>query len=112
MSGPHQIDTLSIPTGIDYFSPQGFFANLTGTFVHQEVGSQVTKNRGTDKFFLVDASVGYRLSKRRGILSLEARNIFNENFLFRSNYFETSELTANPRFVPVRTIFARVTLNF
>lgn len=112
VSGPHQIDTLSIPTGIDYFNPQGFFSNLTGTFVHQKVGSEVTENRGIDKFFLVDASIGYRFPNRRGILSLEARNIFDEHFLFRNNYFETSELTANPRFVPVRTIFARVTLNF
>ncbi|WP_292919482.1 TonB-dependent receptor [Nitrosomonas sp.] len=110
-AGPHQIDTLSIPTGVDYFNPQGFFANLTGTFVHQKIDRQGNQNEGVDKFFLVDASVGYRLPNRRGIVSLEARNLFDESFLFRNINFQTSE-PVNSRFVPTRTIFARVTLNF
>ncbi|UJP05800.1 MAG: TonB-dependent receptor [Nitrosomonas sp.] len=111
-AGPHQIDTLSIPTGIDYFHPTGFFANLTGTFVHQEVDrKEKPGNEGIDKFFLMDGSVGYRLSKRRGIISFEARNLFDESFLYRTANFMTPEL-ANPRFVPTRTIFARITLNF
>ncbi|WP_258039448.1 TonB-dependent receptor domain-containing protein [Nitrosomonas ureae] len=110
-AGPHAIDTLSIPTGIDYFSPKGFFANLTGTFVHQKVDRQGSQNEGIDKFFLVDASIGYRLPNRRGLFSLEARNIFDESFLFRNVNFQTSE-PVNSRFIPTRTIFARVTLNF
>lgn len=110
-AGPHQIDTLSIPTGIDYFNPQGFFANVTGTFVHQEVGRKGVLNEGIDKFFLVDASVGFRLPNRRGIISLEGRNLFDEYFLYRNANFMTPELI-NPRFIPTRTIFARVTLNF
>ncbi len=110
-AGPHQIDTLSILTGIDYFSLKGFFANLTGTFMRQEVDRIGTQNEGISKFFLVDASVGYRLPNRRGILSLEARNLFDEHFLYRNANFMTPELV-NPRFIPTRTIFARVTLNF
>jgi len=110
-AGPHQIDTLSTPTGVDYFNPRGFFANLTGTFVHQKVDRKADQNEGIDKFFLVDASVGYRLPNRRGMLSLEARNIFDEHFLYRNANFMTPELV-NPRFIPTRTIFARVTLNF
>lgn len=110
-AGPHQIDTLSIPTGIDYFNPQGFFANLTGTFVHQEVDRKGTKNEGIDKFFLIDASIGYRLPNRRGIVSLEAKNIFDNHFLYRNANFMTPELVS-PHFIPTRTIFARVTLNF
>ncbi|MDP3663585.1 MAG: TonB-dependent receptor [Nitrosomonas sp.] len=109
--GPHQIDTLSIPSSINYFNPIGFFANVTGTFVHQEVNRMKMINKGIDKFFLVDASVGYRLPERRGIFSIEARNIFNEDFLFRNPHFETSELF-NSRFIPTRTVFARFTLNF
>lgn len=110
-AGPHQIDTLSIPTGVDYFNPNGFFANLTGTFVHQEVDRQGTQNEGIDKFFLVDASIGYRLPNRRGIIGLEARNLFDEFFLYRTTNFMTPELVS-PRFIPTRTIFARITLNF
>lgn len=110
-AGPHQIDTLSIPSSINYFNPNGFFANVTGTFVHQQVDRIKMINQGSEKYFLVDASVGYRLPKRRGIFSIEARNIFNEDFLIRNPHFETSELF-NPRFIPTRTVFARVTLNF
>lgn len=111
ISKPHQIDTLSIPIGVDYFNPQGLFANLTGTFVHQKVSPHGTKNDGIEKFFLVDAAIGYRLPNRRGIFSLEARNIFDESFLFQNLNFQTSEPVVS-RFIPTRTIFARVTLNF
>ncbi len=110
-AGPHNIDTFSIPTEVDYFNPRGFFANLTGTFVHQKIDRQGDQNEGIDKFFLVDASVGYRLPNRRGIVSLEARNLFDESFLFRNINFQTSE-PVNSRFVPTRTIFVRITLNF
>ncbi len=108
---PHQIDTLSVPTGISYFNPQGIFANLTGTFVRQEVDRRGTQNEGTENFFLVDASLGYRFPNRRGVLSVEARNIFDQSFLFRNMNFITAE-PINSRFVPTRTIFARLTLNF
>lgn len=107
----NRLDTFSMPIGIDYFSPQGIFANLTGTFVHQKVDRRGEINDGVEKFFLVDASVGYRLPKRMGILSLEARNIFDEAFLFQNINIQTSQSIVS-RFVPMRTIFARVTLNF
>lgn len=107
----NRLDTLSMPIGIDYFNPQGIFANLTGTFVRQRVNHQGETNGGIEKFFLVDASVGYRFPKRMGILSLEARNILDESFLFQNINIQTSQ-SAISRFVPTRTIFARMTLNF
>jgi tetratricopeptide (TPR) repeat protein len=110
-NGPHQIDTLSFPTAISYFNPHGIFANLTGTFVSQEIDRSGTNNEGIENFFLVDASLGYRLPNRRGIFSVEARNIFDQTFLFRNISFRTAE-PINSRFVPTRTIFARLTLNF
>ncbi|MBS0300136.1 MAG: TonB-dependent receptor [Proteobacteria bacterium] len=108
---PHKIETLSIPNSINYFNPHGFFTSITGTYVHQNVERSGIKNEKTEKFFLVDASTGYRLPNRRGILSLEARNLFDENFLFQDINFNSSQTTVT-RFVPSRTIFARVTLNF
>ena len=106
------IDTLSVPIGIDYFSEKGIFANLTGTFVRQKVKREGNvENEGTEKYFLIDASLGYRLPNRRGILSLEARNLFDEHFLFQHINYSTSQ-AVDSRFVPTRTIFARVTFNF
>jgi tetratricopeptide (TPR) repeat protein len=106
-----QIDTLSAPIGIDYFNPNGFFANLTGTFVRQKVERLGREKEGTEKYFLVDASIGYRLPNRKGILSLEARNLFDEYFLFQHINFSTSQ-AVDSRFVPTRTIVARITFNF
>ncbi len=106
---PKQIETLSVPIGIDYFNALGFFASLTGTYVYQKI--ERSGKMENEKFFLIDASTGYRLPKRRGIFSLEARNIFDENFLFQDINFHSSQTTVS-RFAPSRTIFARVTLNF
>ena len=112
-TAPHKIDALSVPIGINYFSSKGFFSNLTGTFVHQKIDRMrpESDNEGTENFFLLDAALGYRLPNRRGILSIEAKNILDEAFAFRNINFFTSE-PMNPRFVPTRTIFARLTLNF
>ncbi|HNP52619.1 MAG TPA: TonB-dependent receptor, partial [Nitrosomonas nitrosa] len=112
-TAPHEINTLSTPVGINYFNPRGLFANLTGTFVLQEIDrlKPENENEGTEKFFLLDAALGYRFPNRKGILSVEAKNILDQAFLFRNINFFTSE-PINPRFVPTRTIFARLTLNF
>ncbi|MCB1934658.1 MAG: TonB-dependent receptor [Nitrosomonas sp.] len=110
-TSPHQIDTLSTPVSISYFHPQGFFSNLTGTYVRQEVDRRGTINEGIENFFTVDTSLGYRLPNRNGILSLEARNLFNQSFLYRNQNFRVSE-PINSLLVPTRTIFARVTLSF
>ena len=110
-TAPHEIDTLSTPVGINYFNSSGLFANLTGTFVRQEVSRMKPENEGTENFFLLDAVLGYRFPNRAGIFSIEANNILDQNFLFRNINFFTSE-PINPRFVPTRTIFARMTINF
>ena len=110
-SEPHQINTLSFPTSISYFNNLGIFSNITGTFVHQEVDRRGTLYEGIENFFLVDASFGYRFPNRTGIFSIEARNIFDQDFLYRNTNFITAE-PINSRVVPTRTIFARFTLNF
>jgi len=124
---PHVIETLSIPLKINYFNPNGLFANLSGTFVNQYIDrlskkyasdpsyflwfDENQKDRGKSNFLLLDAIVGYRMPSRRGILSFEAKNLFDEDFNFRNPYFFISEPIA-PRYSPARTFFVRLTLNF
>ncbi len=110
-NGPHEIDTLSIPSGITYFNPNGFFANLTATYMRQKINRLSAKNEGIENFFLVDASLGYRLPNRTGVFTIEAKNIFDQSFLFRNRNFSAIEPT-NTFAVPTRTIFARFTINF
>jgi len=117
---PHVISTLSVPAHIGYFDRSGFFASVTGTFVHQFVNrdtptkiypGSLKNNEGKENFFLLDASLGFRLPKRRGILSVEAKNLLDQSFLYRNANFYTSE-AISPRYLPTRTVFLRMTFNF
>ncbi len=110
-----RIETMSVPLTVRYFNPSGFFGELGATYVRQEVDLLDRADRrsvtDSDDFVLFDAAVGYRLPKRRGIISLEARNLLDKEFLFEDMNFQTSEPT-NPRFIPDRAVFARIILNF
>ena len=114
---PIQMKTFSLPVKIQYFAPSGFFAGLGMTYVNQHVQfldlqSSTAAPIQSDHFFLVDAGFGYRLPKRRGIIALEARNLFDKQFHFQDYSFITADQTANPRFIPERTLFGRLILNF
>lgn len=113
---------------VNLFASQGLFSSLIGTYVNQQIEREVSSpiyegsnrfNAGKDGFFLVDAILGFRLPNRRGVLSLEGRNILDSEFLYRNFFLSTmNELSANPypiasnRFITERTIFLRLTLNF
>jgi hypothetical protein len=115
---PKLEETTSIPLSIRYFSPLGIFSELGATFVRQEVGQRRgqrgnTLHPSTEEFYLVDAAIGYRLPKRRGIISLEVRNLLDEEFLFQDLQPRTSDpFTVTRDFIPDRAILARITLNF
>jgi hypothetical protein len=53
---------------------------------------------------VVDASIGYRLPKRYGIITVEARNLFDENFRFQDTD------PSNPTIYPERLVLVKVTL--
>jgi len=59
-----------------------------------------------------DAALGYRLPNRRGIASVEVRNMFNQKFIYQDLEFLSAEPQTDPRYVPGRTIIARLTLAF
>lgn len=111
-TGPYGIETASAPVNVSFYHPSGVFAKMTTTYVHQKVKSRTGENSGVDDFVLLDAAVGYRLSNRRGILSLEGRNLLDEDFFYRNVNFQASEPVYYQRFTPHRTLFLRVTLNF
>lgn len=121
-SSPNAIYTLSAPIKINYFSPSGILASLTGTFVIQDLersnslpppAFNPTNERisGQNSFFLLDAEFGYRLPSRRGLFSFEARNLLNEDFYYRNPEFQRS-FNTTPRFIPTRTFMVRLTINF
>jgi outer membrane receptor protein involved in Fe transport len=110
-----KIQTHKVPLGINYFHPDGFIGRLRTTYINQE-GDFSTAGPGflediptedkSDSFWLVDASVGYRLPKRYGIVSVGVSNLLDKNF----NYVDTDPF--NPTIYPERFYFGRVTLSF
>jgi Tfp pilus assembly protein PilF len=111
---PLAVETISVPFGLTYFDPSGFFAMAGATYVDQDVERlDDFDNQGHDNFFVVDVGIGYRFPKRLGIASLQVQNLFDEGMEFQDDSFREfqEEPTVGPYF-PSRTILGRVVLNF
>ncbi len=112
---PERVRTVSLPVGANYFHPSGFFAGVLASYVDQQVrrSPASTMAQGEDSFFVVDAAIGYRLPKRRGVLSLQVKNLFDEQFRYQDNsYREFSPEPATGPYFPARLVMGRVTLSF
>jgi hypothetical protein len=70
----------------------------------------VTAESGKDGAFILDAAFGYRLPKRRGIVSVEVGNILDDSFFFQDENIQLIE-PQEPRFIPERTFLLRLTLS-
>jgi tetratricopeptide (TPR) repeat protein/opacity protein-like surface antigen len=110
-----KIQTHKVPLEINYFHPNGFIGRLRTTYIDQEGDfstagpaflADIPTEDKSDSFWLVDASLGYRLPKRYGIVSLGVSNLFDKEF----NYVDTDPF--NPRIYPERFYFGRLTLSF
>jgi tetratricopeptide (TPR) repeat protein len=105
-----KVDTIWVPLAARYFARNGLFGSVSTTAVYQEVKFEATPS--DDDFFIVlDAEVGYRLPRRAGVISLGVFNLLDEGFSYQDVNFRTRE-TTNAKFVPERTVLARLTLNF
>ena len=89
--------------------PSGFRANMKAIFIDQDGQfGDIDGNLipGDDQFWTVDASIGYRLPKRSGLIALIGKNIFKKKF----NFQDTDP--ANPSIFPDRSVFFQVNLFF
>ena len=111
---PVEVETLTVPLGARFFHPSGIFAGLGGTFVRQWINGEQTStfDPDTETFFLLDAAIGYRLPKRKGLIRFEVRNLFDEDFLFQDLNAQTAREAIAPRFIPERTLFLNATFSF
>jgi tetratricopeptide (TPR) repeat protein len=106
------VRTQRLPLEARYFSANGLSAGLRASRFHQQGEFLPTGDPteaaipGEDRFWLVDASVGFRLPNRRGVLSFNVDNLFNEDFRFQDLDPE------NPSILPERTAYFRFTLSF
>ncbi|UCG07810.1 MAG: TonB-dependent receptor, partial [Desulfobacterales bacterium] len=103
------LKTHRVPLGIGFFHPTGIIARLNATYVYQD-GNFGDPFSGVesddDRFWVMDATMSYRLPNRYGLISLEAKNLFDEAFKFQDTD------PSNPRIIPERMIFGRITLSF
>jgi hypothetical protein len=103
------VDTHRLALGIGIFHPSGLLARLRPAFVHQD-GSFYDREEvirpGNSDFCVLDASIGFRLPRRLGMIEIVAKNLFDEGF----DYQDTDPM--NPRLKSRRAILARLTLSF
>jgi hypothetical protein len=114
--GYSHMKTERLPLEIRYFARGGFTIGARASFVQQEGEFQSDFQQtpfdppplayGEDRFFVLDAFVGYRLPNRRGLLSLNADNLLDESFQFQDVD------PTNPSLFPERLISFRFTLGF
>lgn len=97
--------THRIKIGLNYFHPSGWFARTSATWRNQDLEDFGSTVDGVRDFWIVDASVGYQLPKRFGVVILSVTNILDEDFLYEP-------IGLDSRFLPDRSVNLRVSLNF
>ena len=107
-----EVTTQRVPLSARFFHTSGVFATATGTYFDQsgqffrigQAPSVDTPESGSDQFWIFDASAGYRLPDRWGIVSIEGKNLFDRSF----QYQDTDPL--RPIIQPGRTVYVKLTL--
>jgi len=105
--GLPELRTHYLPLDISYFHPTGLFASLGATYVHQDA-TRDDLSISHDRFWTLDASIGYRLPKRYGLVSFDVRNLFDEEFYYQNSFNAGAQQL--PRFQPSRAVFLRINL--
>ena len=104
------LETHKLPLSVNFFHPSGLFLRLKATYIDQEGEFGWPRffptESGSDQFWVADAALGYRLPKRCGIFSLEAKNLFDQGFQFQDTN------PSNPEIIPKQSILAKITLAF
>ncbi len=110
-----RLETHRLSLGIDLSFPSGFSFSVKPSYVMQQgrffqppsgpmnPPSFVTSD---SSFWVLDAGLSYRLPKRHGLISLEAKNLFNSSFRFQNTD------PADPEIYPEQLIVCRFTLAF
>jgi len=105
------VETITFPLSATWFHPNGFVGQVLLNYVDQKgtfYSAPLTGATfdGHDDFWVADLRLGYRLPSRHGMLLLDLRNIFDEQFRFQ----ETDVFTT--RFARERLLLLRISLNF
>jgi tetratricopeptide (TPR) repeat protein len=112
---PERVKTESLPLSVKYFASSGWYAGITTTFVEQDVERDpfASQASGDDSFRIIDLSLGYRLPKRLGAISLVILNATDEEFKYQDDsYREFRDEPSTGPYFPERTATVQVNLVF
>ena len=105
--------TTRAPLTLSYFDESGLFASGTATYIKQRVLDRslgLGPMIGEDQGIIFDASVGFRLPNKRGVISLEVQNITDQTINFADQTtFSNRPLT--PAFARERTIMGQFSIS-
>jgi hypothetical protein len=113
-NGARRVETHRVPFAINFFHPSGLSATARSTYIHQNGNFEhITTGlfeSGSVNFWTLDLATNYRLPKRLGFFTIGATNVTNRRF----NYLDTDVGTAtfNPRVLPGRIVYGKLTLAF
>lgn len=108
--GASSADTHQFPLGFKLFHPSGASLSVKGTYFHQEgefyrnlEDAYIYYPKEND-FFVLNAALRYRFPQRKGFFTLGVNNLTDEDF----HYFDSDP--DNPRYLPGRVVYSKVTL--
>jgi tetratricopeptide (TPR) repeat protein len=94
--------------GLSFLTPKGWQGGFTNRVVYQYV-----QNRSTECFDILNLRFGKELANKRGLITIEAENLFNRHFYYRIERTYYSGFLANtPDIFPARRIIGKVQLWF
>ena len=112
---PRKLETLSLPVNIRYQFKQSIALTLIATYVNQESIFDNLNNIDTEtkdeSFWYSELQIKYTLPNSLGALSLEIKNLGDENFIFQNGNFldPTPELMP---YIPERTALIKASIKF
>jgi outer membrane receptor protein involved in Fe transport len=109
-----ELRTQRVPVGLRYFHPSGFRAGIEATRVNQSGifgelragpgGFETVVHADSERFWVADAFVSYKLPGRHGIIGISVHNLTNQSFRFQDTDPE------NPSIIPEQFVSLRFTL--
>ena len=105
---PSSLRTQMTPFTATYRHPTGFFTQVRTTYVEQVVGMPLSGVlvEQRDNFWTTDVSIGHRFRQYHSVISLNAKNVANEQFHFQDTNVGGS--TRLPLIRPGRSLWLSV----
>ena len=104
-----RLKTVQVPLSVRFFSGSGLSASVTANYLNQEgrfINAFGDFFEGSESTWIADLGAYYYLPRRSGLISIEARNLFNQQFEYQA--IDSSI----PRFAFERVLLFRIALNF